>query len=607
MITPMRHVTLVCRADDTEGLLHKLQDLGVLHVEFRNMATSSLEGVRMELDDVEEVTAHLSHREEGAVQISPETDGADPVKVVNDVRVWLERRHKILELDAHLDQEERMWRPFGDVDGGLLRQLVDYGLQVGFYKQSGAEVPLIPDGVTMQRAADGYFILLSLGDLPAELEGADRLRMPVRTPNTIATRRSFLAERRADIRKRLNQAVSHLPMLKKWQDQLLEEYHYLQASESMGHSQRLSYISGFVPSAQEQTVVAMAKNVGAGIQTRDPESGDPVPTHLEHKGIIKWIQPVLDFLGVSPGYNEVDVGWSFLVFLSLFTSMIIGDAGYGGLVLGIVLWGYLKKGWDHPFAKLMILMCGGTVFWGLLSGNVFGIVPIKNWMASWLPTVQWLDKADNFMKMCFLLGSIHLTIAHVWRAIRLKPALQALAHVGWICMTWTMFFVANNMVLGEAFPGMMSAVGVVGAVLIVLFSVPVDKLKEDGMSLVMLPLDIINNFVDVVSYVRLYAVGMATFALASSFNDMATGLGNGVFAMVGSALILLIGHGLNLVLAGMGVLVHGIRLNTLEFANHLGLAWGGIPYEPFKRQTQNEDFNPRTDTSMSPVQEQGDH
>ena len=119
--------------------------------------------------------------------------------------------------------------------------------------------------------------------------------------------------------------------------------------------------------------------------------------------------------------------------------------------------------------------------------------------------------------------------------------------------------------------------------LVLLFMTPWQELKTEWMDHVMLPLSLVNGFVDVVSYVRLYAVGMATLALASSFNEMTLG-GTGERSVMVTALmivVLVLGHALNFVLAGMGVLVHGIRLNTLEFASHLGMTWSGIPYAPF--------------------------
>ena len=87
--------------------------------------------------------------------------------------------------------------------------------------------------------------------------------------------------------------------------------------------------------------------------------------------------------------------------------------------------------------------------------------------------------------------------------------------------------------------------------------------------------DLIGNFVDVFSYVRLFAVGLATYEVAKAFNGMATGIIVPV--------VLLVGHSLNIAMAVMGVMVHGLRLNALEFSSHIGVEWTGRKFSPFKK------------------------
>ena len=124
---------------------------------------------------------------------------------------------------------------------------------------------------------------------------------------------------------------------------------------------------------------------------------------------------------------------------------------------------------------------------------------------------------------------------------------------------------------------------VAGIVLIALFMMKPSEIKDQWFNLALLPLNIINNFTDVVSYVRLYAVGAAGFAVAEAFNTMIFG---GKVTLVGGivgAVLVFLAHTLNILLCVMGVLVHGIRLNTLEFSNHKGISWSGSAYRPFAK------------------------
>jgi V/A-type H+-transporting ATPase subunit I len=203
----------------------------------------------------------------------------------------------------------------------------------------------------------------------------------------------------------------------------------------------------------------------------------------------------------------------------------------------------------------------------------------------WLAGDDKLAATRHVMLLCFFLGAAHITLAHAWAAVRAGLRPPALAQLGWIATTWCMFFVAKTMVLGDAFPAVMVPVTIAGVVAIVLFMTPKKQLRDEWFNHVMLPLNLVSNFVDVVSYLRLFAVGTAGVAVASAFNEMAARLGAaGGPSTVAAVLVAVFGHALNLVLCAMGVLVHGVRLNTLEFSAHLGLQWSGVPYRPLQRR-----------------------
>jgi V/A-type H+-transporting ATPase subunit I len=295
-------------------------------------------------------------------------------------------------------------------------------------------------------------------------------------------------------------------------------------------------------------------------------------------------------IGVIPGYHEVDISALFLIFFSVFFAMLVGDAGYGALFVLLTVFGKLKfrKAPQEVFNLLLITgVC--TIVWGVLTGSYFGLsdipAPLKQLRLGWLTGPE-ADK--NIMLLCFMLGTVHLTIAHAWNAFRIINTWQVLAQIGWIGSTWTMFFTARSLVLGAPFPPVMQWVLAVSIVLIVLFMNPVQKVKSEWFNYVILPLNVVSNFVDVVSYVRLFAVGAASFSVASAFNQMTSAIGfSNVLGGAGAALIIFFGHTLNILLSVMGVMVHGMRLNTLEFSGHLGMQWTGVPFAPFsiKRAT----------------------
>jgi V/A-type H+-transporting ATPase subunit I len=127
---------------------------------------------------------------------------------------------------------------------------------------------------------------------------------------------------------------------------------------------------------------------------------------------------------------------------------------------------------------------------------------------------------------------------------------------------------------------------IIGPILVVFFTKPnKNPLKAMGGGIGELLMNIVNSFSDIVSYIRLFAVGMATVAVADAFNSIALGVGFGnILTGFMTALILVVGHLFNIVLGAMSILVHGLRLNLLEFSGHMGLSWAGFKYEPFSKQ-----------------------
>jgi V/A-type H+-transporting ATPase subunit I len=268
--------------------------------------------------------------------------------------------------------------------------------------------------------------------------------------------------------------------------------------------------------------------------------------------------------------------------------MLVGDAGYGLLFLALTLTlRFAARKAPRDMIRLLLLLSVCTIAWGSLTGSWFG----SSRLPALLDTARlpWLADDRNLMGLCFLIGSIHLTVAHLWSAVRTINRPVAIAQLGWIGMTWTMFLMARSLILDYPVPSFTLWMFLGSLAAIVLFMTPPGAIKHSWPDHVMLPLTVIGNFGDVVSYVRLFAVGSAGAAISQAFNEMA--LGNGiptVWAGLSAALILFAAHTLNILLCALGVIVHGVRLNTLEFCSHMGIQWSGFKYRPFSRESAGE-------------------
>jgi len=392
-------------------------------------------------------------------------------------------------------------------------------------------------------------------------------------------------------KKEISDADRELLRLKPWRNALdetaaeaEEQVRFLEVRQGMGKTDRVAYLQGFCPAPFLERLRGAAAANGWGLALRDPEPDEAAPTLIHYPRWVRPIKAAFDVLQVFPGYREADISVAFLLFFSLFFAMLIGDAGYGFLFLALTLLARRKfrKAPSYAFS-LMVILSVCTVGWGVLTGNYFGITDLPGPLKGL--RIDWLRERNHVMALCFLIGAIHLTVAHAWNAIVAFPRSVAWAQIGWVALTWTMFLAARTMVLDHPFPSWGLYLPAGGLLLIALFMTPRRELRSQWIRHAMLPLNVISCFVDVISYIRLFAVGMATLAVAENVNHMAVAAGFGsVWAGLLAAFILVAGHTLNILLCCLAILVHGVRLNTLEFSLHKEMQWSGFPYEPFERK-----------------------
>ena len=459
-----------------------------------------------------------------------------------------------------------------------------------------AERPEVPDGTVLTELGhDGkarLFILTALGGWPDGRPdlGAhyDVVPWPERPLAAVREELSASEVARSEGDAGLAALAAARGVVAELASRSTAELRLAEVRAGMDEEGEVSVLSGYVPAEEQDAVRTAAVAHGWGVLFEDPQPGEDVPIQLRQSRWVRPVRVVFDFLNIYPGYWEWDVGWVFLPFFSLFFAMIVGDAGYATLllILTAVLQWRLKKVPSNVF-HMMYIAGAVTLVWGVLTGSYFGIPTLPPFLESL--TVPWLADRDNLIDLCFLIGAVHLTFAHVWNAvsyIRERMWTKVLAQAGWLIFLWSMFFLARQAVLGRAMPEYLLYALAVSILLVALFMKTPREAKTEWIDLAMLPLTFIGSFVDILSYIRLFAVGYASVAVLAAFNDMAASIGfDSVFTAVAASVLLLFANALNIVLAGLGVLVHAVRLNTLEFSTHKGLAWQGHNlYTPFAKR-----------------------
>jgi V/A-type H+-transporting ATPase subunit I len=187
---------------------------------------------------------------------------------------------------------------------------------------------------------------------------------------------------------------------------------------------------------------------------------------------------------------------------------------------------------------------------------------------------------------CFTVGAVHLVWAHLKNVRKGLPSLAAISQAGWLAMMVGLYFLVLNMLLKLPLPGFAVPLigGGLGAYFVFVEQTGGNFIKNvfKGLSnFLSIFLNAVSSFADIISYIRLFAVGLAGASIAQSFNSMAGGMPSFLLRILGGTIILIFGHGLNMLMNTLSVVVHGIRLNLLEYANHLGMEWSGYSYTPF--------------------------
>jgi len=596
MIVRMKRLTLLCLTSDREEALDALRELGVVHVtDRRPPAGDDLDALRARLTATERALAALPSKAGDADETARAERPPDAGAALDEVLELLDRREELARRSEELRRELARYAGFGEFDLDEVRALEVGGVWTGLVAAPPDQRLAAPDGMALTELAhdrSGRYSLLAASCPPEtqpDLGGHFELVPWPQRP--LAAAREELAACEAGIvtaGERLDALAHSRDSVAALAGETADEARYAEVRAGMDEEQEFSLLSGYLPVPEQDAMSRAAAAHGWGLLLEDPEPGEDVPVLLKQSRWVAPVRTVFDFLHIYPGYWENDVGWIFLPFFSIFFAMIVGDAGYAVLLLiaTLVLQLRLKKVPAHVF-HMMYIVGFATLVWGVMNGSYFGIPTLPPFLESL--EVPWVQDRDNVIDLCFFIGAVHLSFAHVWNAVtcvREKTWSKLPAQAGWLVVVWSMFFLARQTVLSRAVPSFLLWGLVVGILLIALFMKTPREFKESWIDHALLPLTMVGSFVDILSYIRLFAVGYASVAVLAAFNQMAASIGfDSVLTAVAASLLLLFANALNIILAGLGVLVHAVRLNTLEFSTHKGLAWQGYRlYSPFGKR-----------------------
>ncbi|MBE9502557.1 MAG: hypothetical protein IME96_00095 [Proteobacteria bacterium] len=604
MIVAMKKLSIVVRTSWKEDVLNTLSDMEVIHL--NHVKRPEGEGIN-ELNDkihrLEKALAMVDKvPEEKGNETSLNKEDEERALTIADELLSVDTEARHLEEDILLLEEEysgaAVW---GRVDPEDLDCLKDKGIYVKLYKCRRRDLNKIPHSdevsIIYHKKLAIYLTLISADEkvtLPFE-----EIPAPEHGTEELGRRMEEKENRLMNLRNKIADLASHKTLLKDELKQLVDMEEFEEARAGMGGDEDVSFLKGFIPLSQVSFVEKISAQKNWAILIEDPSEEDDVPTLIKHSKISRLFQPVMNFIGVVPGYREYDTNIVFFLFFAIFFAMIVGDGGYGVILLiATFVASQVGKGIPRPLKVLFFILSLGTIFWGAITGTWFGIASIGTLPVLGdiiVPSLNSFAKEsdDTVIHLCFLIAALHLSIAHIWKGVRDFAFLYALVDMGWLMLIWSLYFFARFLILKEPLNVIALYLLASGFALIVLFA----QQKNDGLlkgcvrGLVSAPLaflDGVGSFSHLVSYIRLFAVGLATKEVAVAFNGLAETIGyDSILSTFGAIAILIAGHTMNVLLAAMAVLVHAVRLNLLEFSAHMSIQWSGEPYRPFQAKKSN--------------------
>ena len=602
----MKMVCVVSSVSRKDEMLEGLRSLGLLHLAEKKAPERAASERFTTLSKTASMLAdYAPDKKAKGKEKAPVLSDAEFEDMYQNVLAAIDRKSALdQEISAANAEIERI-KAWGDFSPAEVKKVKEAGYDLHFYRLGKNEYQTAvedPD-IRMVRLAsiDKMHTVAVIGTLPQTIP-ASEFTLPEKG----------IADLNKEIAECQKESVSCDEVLQKasiydasFQDQMLKAQNaenYSSASETAENDDDFVWISGYLPEADlDKFKTAATANQWAWAVDDVAEDDTEIPTKVKYGKVSGLIQPVFDILGILPGYRESDISLWFFLFFTLFFAMIIGDAGYGVLILIATIALVAKTKKFNTTTYLLLVLSIATIVWGAVTGTWFGMekaMQVPFLKALVIPQfanypeyfgVSAVTQQNAIMKFSFTIGAIQMALGSL---ISIKKKLTEknlswVADLGWLVAVIGMYLLSLYLVIGQAM-NIKPVFGMVGVafILVVLFGgMSPDKTIGQGFKAGLgdaftVFLNTISCFGNVMSYIRLFAVGMAGFAISQSFNGIAAGF-HGPLIILG-VVVVLIGHGLNIIMCFLSVVVHGVRLNVLEFSGQAGLEWTGIAYEPFK-------------------------
>lgn len=606
MISPMTKYSFILLSGQTEEFLSKIQDLGVIDIT-RSVkpVDEKSEALLSEADTVKKALAVLN-----SCDSEPEKgfrfDG-DPVEAALKAQADVEELKNEL---SSAKKELSARKPWGQFSTESIGRLEAQGLKIRFYscqkkKFDPAWAEIQPLQVVSETDTTVFFVTVApvseeysfpIEPMAAPEGSVNEMELTIKDLETkLSERKKLLGNLKGcigELRQRYNEKLGALDL------------YLAESATEMAADSHLAVVTGFAPTEDDKRLCDAFDALGIYYIHEPATKEDNPPIKLHNNWFAKNFEVLTGMYGM-PVYDEFDPTPVLGPFFMLFFAMCMGDAGYGIVLMLIALFMKLKMQGTSlgKMYRLIGFLGGMTFFVGLFLGTFFGMSILEaSWTPEWLKALcvdGWFPdgKIAGFpvqMVLAVAIGVLHICLAMIIKTINYTKRFgfsKTVSTWGWTTLiVGGIIVIALGMteVLSEvAFKWVIIALAAVSSLAIFVFNTPGrNPLVNIGSGLWDTYNMVTGLMGDVLSYIRLYALGLAGGMLGNAFNIMGTMIldipvpgVNWVFCIV----ILIFGHVLNLAMSCLGAFVHPLRLTFVEYFKNSGYEGTGLKYNPLTK------------------------
>jgi len=603
MIAPMKKYSFLVFHREYEDFLLKLRELGMVHIVEREGSVT--DEVSRQLQEAGQLNRLIRSLESRGLPSASKGMDANPEELYAEINEILHQQSVLNQQLVQIRKETAEVMPWGDFSEVLIKRLHDAGVKIRLFMASQRtwmpELYADYDIFEINSIAGiVYFALVDTGN-PLPAMDAEEVKIPKHSLSGLEHRRQEAAAALASYEARLDDiAASGTDILKAYRNRLLQDAELEKAINNAlpEAGDKLQILEGWIPAENTDVINHFLDKEDVFYLIESPVPGDSVPILLKNKGFASKFE-VLGELYSLPSYKELDLTPFFAPFYTIFFGFCLGDAGYGLLMILATLFAKRKVADAmKPIVTLVTYLGIATLVFGFISGTFFGI----NLYESGLPGYRNLQAMfvandtninDVLFALSLILGGIQIVFGMVLKAVNENIQFgfkYALGTIGWIILlvglaTVYGFSSLAGVPMAELKPWLYAVLATGGILVLFLNSPGKSIFMNFGLGLWNSYNMITGVLGDLLSYIRLFALGISSAILGFVFNSLALSVGTSIIGIFFMVIILVIGHSINLFMAGLGSFVHPMRLTFVEFYKNSGFEGGGRKYQPFRKLT----------------------